>query len=343
MTRMEAGTGAEARLSAGAEPVRVTRSGPAPILVTGAPRSGSTWVGNVLALDPRSAYIHEPFNKDCPDGRCRARFSGAFTYVTRENEEPYLAPLADTLAWKYSPAAELRRLREPVSRRRPLSRDLARLVRDYSYFETMRRRGQRVILKDPLAIFSADWIAERFDARVVVVIRHPAAFIASLRAAGWQRVRFGIFSGQPRLMEDRLAPYRAAVAAAEAEMPDGVSAGALLWNLVHHHIALLREEHPDWIFVRHEDLSRAPESGFREIFTRLGLDFSEDVRSGLARFTSGGAALSKRSIFGTARRTMRNSRDSIALFRERLTPEELARIRDETGPLWQKFYSDADW
>ena len=45
---------------------------PPPILVTGAPRSGSTWVGNVLALDKRTGYVHEPFNKWCPPGLCRA-------------------------------------------------------------------------------------------------------------------------------------------------------------------------------------------------------------------------------------------------------------------------------
>lgn len=317
----------------------------APILVTGAPRSGSTWVGNVLALDRGAAYIHEPFNKACPDGRCRARFADAFTYVTAENEGPYLDALTDTLAWRYSPRAELRRILTPSDqpRKRPVWRDLARLARDYAYFETQRLRGRRMILKDPLAIFSADWIATRFDAPVVVVIRHPAAFVASLRAAGWERVHFEIFARQTRLMEERLAPYRdAATRAAEVRL-DGISSGALLWSLVHHHIDLLRAEHPDWIFVRHEDLSRDPVNGFRDLFARVGLDFSDEVRRDLERFTSDSGALTKRSLFGTTRRTMRNSRDSIFMFRERLSAEEIARVRAETAPLWQRFYSDADW
>lgn len=317
----------------------------APILVTGAPRSGSTWVGNVLSLDPRSGYIHEPFNKNSPDGRCRARFAHGFTYVTEENEAGYLAPLADTLAWKYSPGAELRRISNPPVRPRKVAvpRDLARLARDFSYFEYMRRRGQRVILKDPLALFSANWLARRFGARVVVVIRHPAAFVASLRAAGWDRVRFEIFQNQARLMQDRLAPYRDAVARAVTERPDGIEAGALHWNLMHHHIDRLRAEHPDWIFVRHEDLSRDPVRGFEDLFLRLGLDFSHGVRQNLEQFTKDSGSLSKRSIFGTARRTMRSSKDSIFLFRKRLTPEEIARVREMTSPLWQKFYSDEDW
>ena len=70
-----------------------------------------------------------------------------FAYITEENEAPYLAPLGDTLAWRYSTAAELRELRTP--------RKLVRLARDLAYFETMRQRQARVILKDPLALFSA--------------------------------------------------------------------------------------------------------------------------------------------------------------------------------------------
>lgn len=307
----------------------------APILVTGTPRSGSTWVGNVLALDRGAGYIHEPFNKHCPAGRCRAGFRDAFTYITPETEGPYVAALRDTIDWKYSLAAELKSLRT--------TRQAARMTRDFVYFEVMRQRGARAILKDPLALLSADWLARRFGCQVVVVIRHPAAFVASLRATRWHRVRFEVFGNQPLLMRDRLAPFAEAIAAATRTMPDAIDAGALLWNILHHHIARLRQEHPDWIFARHEDLSRDPAPEFRAIFDRLGLDFSDEVYRSLEGYTAGGGALSKFSLFGTRRRTMRNSRDNIFAFRDLLTPEEIARVRAATAPLSERFYTDADW
>lgn len=310
-------------------------SGSAPILVTGAPRSGSTWVGNILALDRDAAYIHEPFNNHCSAGCCRAGFREVFTYVTPETEGPYVAALRDTIAWKYSLGAELRSLRTP--------RQAARMARDFAYFETMRRRGARTILKDPLALFSADWLARRFGCQVVVVIRHPAAFVASLRAAGWSRVHFAIFADQPPLMRDRLAPYAEAIAAAARATPDAIDAGALLWNILHHHIERLRQEHPDWIFVRHEDLSRNPAPEFRAIFDRLSLDFSDDVRRSLEAYTRNGGALTRFSLFGARRRTVRDSRENIFAFRKRLSPEEIARVRAATAPLADLFYADADW
>lgn len=303
------------------------------VLVTGSPRSGSTWVGNVLALDRNTGIVNEPFNGHCPPGRCRARLSN-FTYVTAENEALYLDALTDTLAWRYSPAAELRALRGP--------RGLARLARDFAYFEAMRRRGARMIVKDPLAIFSADWLANRFGAQVVVLVRHPASFVASMRAAGFV-MRFKALHDQPRLVAERLAPFAEAIAAAAASPSDSVEANTLLWNVVHHHIARLQDEHPDWIFVRQEDLARDPVTGFAALFDRLGLDFSDTVRASLDRFTTDRGALGRLSLFGSRRRTMRSSQDSMTYFRKRLTPEQIDRIRGDAAPLWQRFYGEEDW
>ena len=304
-----------------------------PILVTGSPRSGSTWVGNVLALDRNSGYVHEPFNNHCPPGLCRAGLHD-FTYITAENEALYLDALSDTLAWRYSTAAELRTLRTP--------RGLARLARDFAYFEAMRQRGARVIVKDPLAIFSADWLAQRFGAQVVVIIRHPASFVASMRAAGFI-MHFKSLHNQPRLIEDRLAPFAEAIAAATLNPSDSIEANTLLWNVLHHHIDQLRSEHSDWIFVRHEDLSRDPVTSFGELFDRLGLDFSETVRTSLDQFTTDPGALGRLSLFGNKRRTMRNSQESMTYFRKRLMPEQIDQIRRDAAPLWQLFYSEEDW
>jgi hypothetical protein len=206
----------------------------------------------------------------------------------------------------------------------------------------MRQRGARVILKDPLALMSADWIASRFGARVVVIIRHPAAFAASMRAAGWT-MHFSAFQNQPRLMRDRLAPFADEIAEAVRTRARGIEADTLLWRILHHQIDRLRAEHPDWIFVRHEDLSRDPAAGFRDLFARLGLDFSDTVRASLEQFTTERGALGRLSLFGNRRRTMRSSQGSTHAFRQRLDPAEIDRIRALATPLWQRFYDDADW
>jgi hypothetical protein len=93
--------------------VRSTLDAP-PILVTGAHRSGTTWVGKMLALAPGVAYIHEPFNPRTPPGLSPAPFDRYFTAVTAGNEERYLPGLERTLGFRYDVGAQLRSRRSPA-------------------------------------------------------------------------------------------------------------------------------------------------------------------------------------------------------------------------------------
>jgi hypothetical protein len=308
---------------------------PGPILVTGSHRSGSTWVGNVLALAPGVGYVHEPFNVRTRPGVCAARFATDFAYVTPANEAAYLEPLRATLSWRYALEAEAPKLRTP--------RDVARLARDYAYFETMRRRGARLVMKDPIALFSAEWLAARFDMPVVTVIRHPAAFVASLLAAGWYKFPFRTLLGQEALVRERLEPFRAELEAADAVRPEPLAVGMLLWRVIHHHIRLLRDAHPDWIFVRHEDLSRDPAAGFRDLYDRLGLDFTPETPGRIDALSERDRGLASFSIFGSRRRVVRDSKKNLQSWRRRLSEAQIAAIREGCADVWPAFYDADEW
>jgi len=318
-----------------------TMARPRPILVTGSHRSGSTWIGTVLALNPGSGYIPEPFNRRCRPGVCRADFPLNYTYLPPETAADCRPALADTLAWRYSLRAQYARVKS--------LRDFGRMVRDYSYFELMRRRGARPIMKDPIALFSAEWLATTFDMQVVAIIRHPAAFTASLRAAGWGRFPFWMLRDQPRLLEEQLAPFADAITAAAAVQPDEIDTGILLWRIFHHQIAQYQARHPDWVFIRHEDVSRDPQAGFRRLFADLGLDFTPGVADELARLSSGrsedglGQRLRDWAQIRNPQRVLRDSKTNTKSWKSRLTEDEIARIRKGTADLADRYYSDADW
>jgi hypothetical protein len=90
--------------------------------VTGSPRSGSTWVGNILGFAPNTGYVHEPFNRAKRPGVCRVVMPTNYVYVTAENEAAYLPSLTDTLGWRYALGPAVRALRN--------LRDAARRARD---------------------------------------------------------------------------------------------------------------------------------------------------------------------------------------------------------------------
>jgi hypothetical protein len=145
-----------------------------PILVTGSHRSGSTWVGKMLTLSPFVAYIDEVFNPDPGHPLShKGVFERSFTYITEENEHRYVQEIGDVLQFKFGYRAQ--RSGGPIPSRRFIYRCTHRIV-----------SLPRPLLKDPIAALSADWLAKRFDMDVVILIRHPAAFVTSLMRMHWR-------------------------------------------------------------------------------------------------------------------------------------------------------------
>lgn len=61
-------------------------------------------------------------------------------------------------------------------------------------------------MKDPIAIFSVEWLVELFEFRTIVTIRHPAAFAGSLKVKNWT-FPFSHFLNQPPLMDGPLSKF----------------------------------------------------------------------------------------------------------------------------------------
>jgi hypothetical protein len=300
-----------------------------PILVTGAHRSGTTWVGKMLALAPGVAYIHEPFSPRTAAGLSPAGFDRYFTVVTSENQARYRPGLEQTIRFRYGLGAQLRSLRG--------GRDLARIPRDLVRVERARLSGARPLVKDPIALLSAEWLAETFGMDVVVLIRHPAAFAASLKRLGWKH-SFANFIQDGRVPEV-VRPYEAEIRQ-QAERPGEILAQAvLLWRLLYNAVDGYRERHPDWAFVRHEDASAEPVTTFERLYAQLGLELTPAAKEAIAR----ASAPDNPAELATPYAVELDSAASIGRWREDLTPEEIETLRERTRDVWPRFYSDEDW
>lgn len=299
-----------------------------PILVTGSHRSGTTWVGRMLCRSREAGYIHEPFNPARFPGWSGGRIPYWFLYVTEENEPYYEHLVEDILDFRYPLRWNLGGLRGP--------KQLARFATDLASGTRERLRHRRPLVKDPIALFSAPWLHRRFDAVVVVMIRHPAAFAGSIKRLDW-RFRFRGWLAQERLLRDRLGAYEEEMRRLSAGEPDIVDQAILQWNAMHSVIHSYRAEHPGWMFVRHEDLAADPSEGFRRIYDHAGLRWDEKVvQEVLAHSNKEVAAELPRWRHGSVKR---NSSAATITWQTRLTSEEKERIRDGTAEVAGLFYS----
>ncbi|HAX71138.1 MAG TPA: sulfotransferase family protein, partial [Anaerolineae bacterium] len=148
-----------------------------PILVTGSHRSGTTWVGKMLAADVDTAYISEPLNVLHRPGVYRVPVKYWYTYITEENEAGYLSAFHELLNFQYHLLLEIRSIRSV--------KDFLRMGRDFRIFFNGSMHGQRALIKDPFAVFSTPWFAKRLNCQVVITARHPGGFVSSLKRLGW--------------------------------------------------------------------------------------------------------------------------------------------------------------
>lgn len=317
-------------------PPRVERASGArtetPILVTGAHRTGTTWVGKMLAAGQRVAYISEPLNHWHRPGVLRVGVPYWYTYICPANEAAYLPALQEMLAFRYHFAAELKSLRS--------RKDLLRMGRDAAIFLTGRLCRQRPLLKDPFAVFSLPWFIQRLNCQVVVTVRHPAAFASSLKRLDWPFDLADLLA-QPLLLRDWLAPFQAEIEAVQRTPNDILAQASLLWRMVYHVVAACREQYPQIQIVRHEDLSLDPLAGFRNLYAHLGLDFTSQVQSTILASSSSDnpGEVSKTAVH----KVRLDSRANLHNWKRRLDPTEIARIRDLTADVTALYYPDLEW
>ncbi|HEX4813035.1 MAG TPA: sulfotransferase [Nonomuraea sp.] len=290
----------------------------APVLVTGLPRSGTSWTGKMLAAGGDLVYVNEPLNPEHPPGRCPgvldAEVTHRFQYICDDNAAGWLPAFRDTVALRYGWRAELRTNRSPY--------DLARLLRYGTAFTVGRLAGRRALLDDPFAVLSAGWFARRLGCRVIALVRDPVSLTASWRRLGWT-VDFRDLLDQPLLVRDH-PRLRALDNAA-----DPITKIATLWQATRTILAST----PGILLASYEGLAADPVPGFRHLYAHAGISWTPTAERRITRACTGPARAGGFRWSGLSRTAYRrmDSRHALAAPARGLSPEDATRIRALTS------------
>jgi len=300
-----------------------------PIIVSGTHRSGTTWVGNMLCASGELFYIKEPFNinKQGP-GWIPVPLPYWFYSINDKNSDEYIKYLDGIMNMRYP-------LRDAIIN----SNILHYPHRFKTYIESLVAcsLGKRPLVKDPIAFFSLDWLAKKYNLYTIVMIRHPAAFVSSIKRLNWQ-FDFNNWLKQDWLINDLLSPYRDKIDEFAKNENDIIDQAILLWNVMHHVISRYKRLHPDWLFVKHEELSRNPKEGYRKIYNHCNLNWSKDVELIINKYSN---SENKKEVAPKEFDNLkRNSKDLINLWKDRLSNDEIKRVYDGTSDIRLLFYKD---
>ena len=295
--------------------MRPVRHKGTPILVTGSHRSGTTWLANMLSLADGTLMVHEPFNIG-PWAYSLGGLAGHwFTYAPGLPQEAALEAFDAVLE---------RRTRKAFLKNEP------------QHWLPPLRRG-RLIIKDPIAALSSDWLARKFDLEVVVLVRHPAAFAASLKRLNW-RHPFEHFLKQEMLMERYLDPYRAEI----TSRPENIAEqAAIIWKCIYGVLFTYLDNNANWLVRKHEDLSSNPVAELSNLCKTLGLEWTKTVEDQVVKYTQSGNPVTAPE--GTVHQIRRDSAAIVSRWKETLTKEEIAGVYRISLPVSERLYTDEDW
>jgi len=304
-----------------------------PILVTGSHRSGTTFTGKVLSLDKNLGLIYEPFNKNRFNGIIRFNTQEWYQYIDSSNSKEYSSNFRETLNYNFSVDVD-------DLKKKPLVKSL-RLFKAFLVAQEHRYFHKRPLVKDPIALFSAPWLAKTFNMRVVLLIRHPAAFVSSLKGLNWT-YDFSNFTRQPLLMNSHyLEPFREEIEGFMANERPIIEQASLLWRIFYSTVRQYQEEFPDWIYLKHEVLSRDPVNEFKKLYERLNLNFTEDIQKEILNLTCDNQF--KDPIAFDPSRLRRDSKKNISLWKSRLNKEEILFIKNNVHDVSKHFYAEDEW
>lgn len=278
-----------------------------PILITGTPRSGTTFVGEILSHCKDLKYVYEPLNPDfgypIKNNRCivcGCKVDSWYKYITKGNADPYF-------------------------------KHFKHLINSKSL------QSKTALLKAPFSVFATEWLNQEFGARPVVMFRNPLSFVSSIKRMNWP-VDFQDFLNQEEFMNEYLSMYREEMVKSLKSPEDVIGNGILQYNVFYSYILRLQEKHPEWLFIKLEDLSSNPVPNFKGMYEHFGLDFSDGVEKKILDFT--GAQNPTEAKVSNIHSLKRNSKDLMDVWKQRLTDDEVEMILKETKKVAEISYPE---
>lgn len=218
------------------------------ILVAGTARSGTTWLGDLIASQIPSRILFEPFNRDLVSDYRQFHY---FQYMRPGTENPEFFNFAQKVFTGEIRNAWIDRRNERI----------------FSYVRLVKEIRANLALK---------WLHENFpEVPILFLVRHPCAVVLSRMELGWATDSdIEPFLSQPQLIEDHLSPYLDLIrSAANLEEKH-----AVIWSVSN--LVPLRQFNADELkVVCYEELCNHPENELPRIFEAIGYQYSGAMSS----------------------------------------------------------------
>jgi hypothetical protein len=215
------------------------------VLLAGTEKSGTTWISDIINYKHEYRYVFEPFWSAKVE---MCRHFRQQQYIRPDDHDRYFVQTTEAI--------------------------LSGRIRN-KWTDKYHRRfiAKQRLVKDIRANLFLKWIRAHFpEVPIVLVLRHPCAVARSHLRRTHLRCDLGRFLDQEELMEDWLNPFRAEIAAAQAEFDKYV----FRW-CIETYVPLKQFRANEIHLAFYESFCEQPESEIDKLFSFLGKDYDDRV------------------------------------------------------------------
>ncbi len=239
------------------------------ILVTGLHRSGTTWLGKAMAQHEDCTVLHEPLNF----GFGVNSVPGWYPAAESLTERAQISRLVDDIVSGRARYKTTRR--ESDSPLKALLRKISGGPDNLAYRRAIKRKARNLVLKDPFCMRLALLLAREHGFRGIILMRHPAAWLTSLKRMGWD-IPADVFPDLPMQSP-----------ASRTKIGFAHDVG-LFWRKMYEYATIEEKSSEGNLKIfRHEDLCVEPVQTGVRVFSHVGLTMTDTVKRFLQETTSG--------------------------------------------------------
>lgn len=306
------------------------------ILVAGNPRSGTTFVGKMLALNKSVQYLDEPFNAEF--GMLGVK--SYFPYVNQTNPDELSLHNKKLVDDFFNRKAEFRKLdpKTSTNKKQYLGRKLFGTKNNYQYKNLFYNPAIKTgIIKDPTASLLSLYMAQEYNIPVLVVIRHPLATMASFKRLNMIHDIKHLHL-QPDLAKNYLLPITKSL---NLNKLSPLQHNSYHWLIIHSILADFAKNNKNFKVITHEQISEDPINEFKKLYKEYGLKFTKNVIGKIQDYTA--ANNPSAAPNNQMHHLKRNSKQTTKEWKNILTKKEIQTIKSITKNFATQYYPKETW
>lgn len=282
---------------------------PQNIILFGTPRSGSTWLSEIICHENPLKQVHEPDNElNSVWGLHHKKGLARFPFLEANAHQPnYLqlfkgaleASVPDQKDFKNKLLRKLYRLQTNQLQQSlqqkgtALNRDLPGFKLLTSWLEGSQAKQPR-LLKSVHALLAFPYLYEQLNFQAIVLERHPLNSFSSYVKMKMPDGNRNLFQNKALLAALDIKPFEKPSAQYSYAFLAGYQAG-----IFQKQIDRLKSKYPSVHFLRYETLIQDPFQSMPKLLNELGLSYTVKTKQFMEdRFTDGDGYTTKRSLKG---------------------------------------------